>query len=147
MLARVAATAMLAGLAVGGAGPVWAAPVFSGHYTGTNTSTGGQAITQGFDVTSCGDGCANISIDGGSPYTAHLINGQQWTWDQTDDFLQCPDGTRIPAASDSHVALDATTLRGTEVVTWKKAGCGEDNVGKTFTHTLVLTPSSSGQGH
>jgi hypothetical protein len=142
----IAATAMLAGLAIGGAAPAWADP-FSGHYTATETSTGGAVVTQSLDVTPCGDGCAKISYEGGAPWTAHLLNGQQWVWDETDDYVVCDDGTKVPNAFDAHKAIDAATLRGTAVVTWKKATCGIDNTGNTLTHTLVLTPSSSGQGH
>jgi hypothetical protein len=127
-------------IAVGAASPACADPVFSGHYNVIDTSSGGVAITFTYDVTPCGDGCVEISTEGGAPLTAHLINGQ-WQWDETDNPMVCDDGTRIPAASDSHNAIDATTLRGTSLVTWKKAGCGENNVGKTFTHTLVLTKS------
>lgn len=85
MLARAVATAMLAALAIGAAGPAWAAPVLSGHYTAIDTSEGGgQPYTSNWGVTPCGDGCANISENGGSPYTAHLVNGQQRVWNQTD---------------------------------------------------------------
>jgi hypothetical protein len=41
---KIAAAAMLAGLAVGTASTVWAAPTMSGHYlvTETNPTTGGS---------------------------------------------------------------------------------------------------------
>jgi hypothetical protein len=139
----IAAATMCTGLLIGTAGTAWADPTFSGRYTSTDTSSGGNVHTETWDVTPCGDACVKISIvgGGGAPWTAQLVNGQ-WQWDESDDMV-CNDGTKVSNASTSHNALDASTLRGTSVVTYKKAGCGEDNVGKTFTHTLVLTAASS----
>ena len=39
---------------------------------------------------------------------------------------------------DSHNAIGATTLRGTSVVTYKNACCGNDIVGQMFTDPVVL---------
>jgi len=134
-----------AGLALGTATTAWADSSFSGRYTSTDTSSGGNVHTETWNVTPCGDGCVKISIEGGgAPWTAQLTNGQ-WQWDESDDMV-CNDGSKVSSASTSHNAIDAATLRGTSLVTYKKAGCGQDNVGKTFTHTLVLTPASSPSG-
>ena len=137
----IAAAAMLAGLAVGGAAPAWADTVFSGHYTVTETNPAGDTVTRSWDVSPCGAGCVTIHVTGGGENdtsTMHLVNGQ-WQSDGTDTAMVCADGTRIPAASDSHTAIDPTTLRGTVARTYKKAGCGTNAVGQTFTDTLVLT--------
>ena len=142
----IATAAVFAGLAVGTAGTAWADTSFSGRYTSTDTSSGGNVHTETWNVAPCGDGCVKISVDGGggAPWTAQLTNGQ-WQWDESDDMV-CNDGSKVSSASTSHNAIDAAALRGTSLVTYKKAGCGEDNVGKTFTHTLVLTPASSPSG-
>jgi len=125
----IATAAVFAGLAVGTAGTARADTSFSGRYTSTDTSSGGNVHTETWN---------------GAPWTAQLTSGQ-WQWDESDDMV-CNDGSKVSSASTSHNAIDAATLRGTSLVTYKKAGCGEDNVGKTFTHTLVLTPASSPSG-
>jgi len=133
----LAAAAMFAGLAVGGAVPAGADSVFSGHYNATETSSGGASLTSGWDVTPCGAGCVNISIANGGQYTAHLVNGQ-WQFGG-NGTTKCDDGTEVVGASTWENYVDPNTLRGTSVTTYKKAGCGENLVGQTFTHTLVLT--------
>jgi hypothetical protein len=88
----------------------------------------------GWDVTPCGSGCVNIN----GTYTAHLVNGS-YEFDSKDDPAECSDGSRITNASDSHYSVDPVTLRGTAAITWKKAACGNNNVGQTFNHTIVLS--------
>jgi hypothetical protein len=97
-------------------------------------------LTRSWDVSPCGAGCVTIHITGGAEndsYTMHLANGQ-WQYDSTDDAMVCDDGTKALAVSDSHTAIDAATLRGTVVRTYKKAACGGNAVGQSHTDTLVL---------
>jgi len=117
----IAATAMLAGLAVGAASTAWAVTM-SGHYIYTSTNpTTGQSRTADWYFTPCGDGCAIVAIPGGfSP--ARLVNGQ-WTMDATVD-VQCTDGTVVARASRDHFTWDPNTLAGTTEVTDTVPACG-----------------------
>jgi len=100
----IATAAVFAGLAVGTAGTAWADTSFSGRYTSTDTSSGGNVHTETWNVAPCGDGCVKISVDGGggAPWTAQLTNGQ-WQWDESDDMV-CNDGSKVSSASTSHNA-------------------------------------------
>ena len=147
----IAAAAMFAGLAVGLAAPASAGPTIpdtlSGHFNVTETVSSGQSKTEKWDVTSCGVGCANITVSQSSltpgtfgPFSAQLINGQ-WVWDEPNGFIVCDDGSQVPDATDNHYAIDANTLRGVNTVAYHKSPCGFDNAGKTFTHTVNLVRS------
>ena len=77
----IAATAMIAGLAVGAASAAWAdPPTMNGHYIRTVTSPAGQAINVDWYFAPCGDGCASVALTaGGEAFgQARLVNGQ-WT--------------------------------------------------------------------
>jgi hypothetical protein len=87
--------------------------------------------------TPCGAGCVNVVIADGGQYTAHLVNGQ-WQFGGSGK-TKCQDGTEVVGASTWENYIDPNTLRGTSFTTYKKAGCGDNLVGQTFTHTLVLT--------
>jgi hypothetical protein len=129
----IAATAMLAGLAVGAAGPVWADPQdphdrtknqMSGHYIKTETAVNGQSTTQDWYFTPCGDECASFAATpGGQPAgQARVVNGQ-WTLDITTDAA-CFDGSLVPNAEFSHYTWDSNTLAGTAQFTLKAPACG-----------------------
>ena len=61
-ITRAIAAAMLAGLAVGTASPAWAdPPTMNGHYIRTVTNTKGQAVTNDWYFTPCGDGCVQLT--------------------------------------------------------------------------------------
>lgn len=135
---RFAATAMFAGLALGFATPASAAAnEMSGHYTATITDVDGQAVTNDWYVTPCGDGCASLaSAPGAQPFgQAQLANGQ-WTMDTVDND-DCSDGTTVPSAIVAHYAWDANTLAGTVQDSLKVPACGQP-VGFRFTNTLQV---------
>jgi hypothetical protein len=116
--------------------PPTAAPSFSGRYTMTETvPDSGQTVILTWAVTPCGDGCANIAVDGSSAQ-AHLVNGF-WRWDTDDVGAACEDGSKIYHAGSGHYVLDATTLRGTAHFTWRKVCPGQS--GDPDTNTIVLT--------
>jgi hypothetical protein len=144
----IAATAMLAGLAVGAAGPAWADPQdphdrtsnqMSGHYIKTSTASNGQTATDDWYVTPCGDGCASVSVGtapGGQPFgQARLVNGQ-WTLD-TVAHAVCADGTDIPNALSVHYTWDANSLAGSAQTTAKVPECGQA-AGYQQTNTVQL---------
>jgi len=125
--------AIFAGLAIGTAGPTWAAPTMSGHYIKTETSPVGQHVDADWVFAPCGDGCAQITnLDGIGQ--ARLVNGQ-WSMDGAVGDVACPDGTRVPEAASSHYSWDAVTLAGTNQVTYK-AACG--GTAETQTNTIQL---------
>jgi hypothetical protein len=116
--------------------PPTAAPSFSGRYTMTETvPDSSQTVILTWAVTPCGDGCANIAVDGSSAQ-AHLVNGF-WRWDTDDVGAACEDGSKIYHAGSGHYVLDATTLRGTAHFTWRKVCPGQS--GDPDTNTIVLT--------
>lgn len=140
-----AATAMLAGLALGLAAPATAQYQMNGHYVETQSdpSTGqplvvnGQPITNDWYFTPCGDGCASVSgAQGGQPVgQAQLVNGQ-WTLNTTDN-ADCPDGTSVPGAYGGHRAWDPNTLAGTVQVTVNTPACGSQ-AGVNWTNNIQL---------
>lgn len=118
----IAAAAMLAGLAVGTAGTVWADTTMSGHYIWTSTNPQGNSSHGDFYFTPCGDGCASVASTPGGPAVgqAKLVNGQ-WTMDGTWSY-RCGDGTSNPQPY--HDAWDQNTLAGTETITPSASACG-----------------------
>ncbi len=128
-----AATAMLAGLALGLAGPATAQYQMNGHYVETQSdpSSGqpinlpnGQPLTLDWYFTPCGDGCASVSwTQGGqSAGQAQLANGQ-WALDTVDN-VNCEDGTSVANALGAHRVWDPNTLAGTVQLTYKLPACG-----------------------
>jgi hypothetical protein len=133
----LAATAIFAGLAVGFAAPVSAAPQMSGHYTESETQPSGEPSTYDWYVTPCGDGCASITGQhGGQVGQAQLANGQ-WTMDFVADD-DCSDGTNTPNALSYHYTWDANTLAGTLLITRTLAVCGFP-AGSQVTSNVQLT--------
>jgi hypothetical protein len=120
-----AAAGMLVILAVTAAGPAAAAPVMSGHYIERVSNSNGDAATNDWYFTPCGDGCADWSSSAaGAPAArARLINGQ-WTMDVTANAA-CPDGTIVRNAQSNHLMWDPLTLLGTAQSTVTKASCGQ----------------------
>ena len=130
----LAATAVLAGIAVGTANTAWAVTM-SGHYIYTSTNpTTNQSRTTDWNFTPCGDGCAFVAIPGGVSQ-ARLVNGQ-WTLDATVD-AQCTDGTVVREASHNHFTWDPNTLAGTTEVTDTVPACGNP-AGYQQVNTLQL---------
>jgi hypothetical protein len=119
---------------------VQAAPTytFSGRYTETDTAPTGQAVTNAWNVTPCGDGCVDIAEDGGRDFDrqAQLINGQ-WVFG-VPMMAICNDGSSVPRAGNGHFTIDASTLRGILQDSWTKEACGSP-AGDTVTHRIVLT--------
>jgi hypothetical protein len=140
---RIAATAMLAGLAVGVASTAWADTTMSGHYIKTVTS--GSADTENWYFTPCGDGCASVAMtSGGQPFgQARLVNGQ-WTLDATDASTPCDDGSSVPNSQSQHWTWVQNSLAGTELDTLTVAACGQP-VGFKWTANIQLkqAPSSA----
>jgi hypothetical protein len=136
---RIAAAAMLAGLAVGAAATAWAdLPTMSGHYIKTSTDpSSGQSNTKDWYFTPCGDGCASVAeTPGGLPWgQARFVNGQ-WTLDTTGDAA-CRDGSTVPAANSAHYTWDPNTLAGTGQLTTKVPACG-DPAGYQYSNNLQL---------
>src|ERR1700744_6808673 len=90
-LRGMAATTLLAGLAVGPAGTAWAdAPSMNGSYTETSTSPSGLSVTNDWTVSPCGDGCTYVKAGAGGGM-AYFRDGQ-WGLD-TMNNLTCPEGT------------------------------------------------------
>jgi hypothetical protein len=122
----IAATAMVAGLAVGTASAAWAETTMSGHYlrTETNPQTG-QLETDDWYATPCGDGCVSLAStpDGPVISQARLVNGQ-WTLASAVHTLECPDGTDVPNAASAHYMWDPNTLLGEVQVTYNVPACG-----------------------
>jgi hypothetical protein len=135
---RFAGTAMFAGLALGFATPASAAAnEMSGHYTATITDVDGQAVTNDWYVTPCGDGCASLaSAPGAQPFGQAQLAGGQWTMDTVDDD-DCSDGTTVPSAIAAHYVWDANTLAGTIQDSLKVPACGQP-VGFRFTNTIQV---------
>jgi hypothetical protein len=113
-------------------------PSFSGRYTATDTAPTGQVVTAVWDVTPCGEGCADISDHNGRNFDrqAQLINGD-WTFDVPIEAI-CDDGSNVPRAGNGHFTIDASTLHGTLKDAWTKERCGIPP-GDTVTHRIALT--------
>jgi hypothetical protein len=132
---RIAAAAMLAGLAIGTTRTASADQTMSGHYTETETAQSGLSTTNDWHVTLCGDGCASINYNGGSLAQAKLANGQ-WTMDVTGDAA-CPDGSRVRNAFADHYSWDPNTLAGIVYITNTGGACGGP-AGDTWTVSMQL---------
>jgi hypothetical protein len=139
---RIAAAAMLAGLAVGTASTAWAAPTMIGHYIYTSTEPhSGRSATADWYFTPCGDGCASVATTpGGSAFgQERLVNGQ-WTLDAPAETV-CPDGTKIRNSGTTHYTWDPNTLAGTAQVTEKIATCGA-TAPESWTNNMQLTKAA-----
>jgi hypothetical protein len=132
---RIAAAAMLAGLAVGTASTASADTTMSGHYIETRTAENAQPITSDWYVTPCGDGCASVVSNGVALGQAQLVNGQ-WTMDATIS-ASCADGTQVPSALSAHYTWDPNTLAGTTQYTSKVPVCGW-SAGYQYTNNIQL---------
>jgi hypothetical protein len=137
---RLAAAAILAGVAVGTASTALAdQPTMSGHYVKTASAVsappGTPPTTSDWYATPCGDGCASISDPGGVLGQAQLVNGQ-WTMDATTN-AQCVDGSQVPSALSVHYTWDPNTLAGSSQTTAKVPECGQ-SPGYQQTNNLQL---------
>jgi hypothetical protein len=134
-----AAAVMFAGLALGLAAPVSAAPVMSGHYIETQTASNGQSASIDWYFTPCGDGCAQLT----SPTTAlaRLVN-RQWIIDVDGDTL-CHDGSRVPKTNTQHITWDPYTLAGTAQIIESVATCG-DTQPRSWTTNMQLRQADEG---
>lgn len=128
---RLAAAAMLGGLAVGTATTAWAAPTMSGPYLLTiSNPDSDKTAWEEMNFTPCGNGCADESRGN----RATLVNGQ-WTMD-TIEPLTCPgDLTNGPNALRVHYTWDPNTLAGTIRSTYAIAACGKP---AGFTQTVNM---------
>jgi len=127
---RLAAAAILAGVAVGTASTALAdQPTMSGHYIKTASAVsappGTPPTTSDWYATPCGDGCASLASTPGGPAVsqARLVNGQ-WTLASAVHTLSCPDGTVVPNAVSAYYMWDPNTLAGTVQVTYNVPACG-----------------------
>jgi hypothetical protein len=135
-----AATAVLAGLAVGTASTAWAdTPTMSGSYTLTSTSPDGKVMTTDWSVSSCGDGCIYVKAGAGGSQ-ARLVNGQ-WVLDTMND-LRCSDGTYLMYATSAHMTWDPNTLAGTNQISYILPACGHP-VGYQQTNQISIKQASS----
>jgi hypothetical protein len=131
-----AATAIFASIAVSAASTAWAdPPTMSGHYIETRTTVNGKSITNDWNVTPCGDGCATVVSNGAALGQARLVNGQ-WTMDGTA-YLRCADGTSVPNALSNHYTWDPNTLAGTIQQTYNVPACGQP-AGFSETNTMQI---------
>lgn len=143
--ASVAIAAVAVCLTIGPAGQAAADPELNGSYTLTKDDT--QATTTGFPlsnpqvrtstwvITSCGAGCAHVTIpdapslpgasNGGD---LHLNNGR-WEMTQETTLMKCGAGPDITTIT----SIDAATLQGTQAST---NHCVGDN---TITSPVTLT--------
>jgi hypothetical protein len=118
----VAATAVLAGLAVPTATTAWAdTPTMNGSYTVTSTAPGGTAMTTDWSVSACGEGCVYVKAGAGGSQAR--LNGNEWSMDTMND-LRCADGTYTQFATNAHMTWDATTLAGTNEINYFMPACG-----------------------
>jgi hypothetical protein len=131
----IAAAVTVAGLTLGTAGPAWAQPTLSGHYTETEIGPGGPSTTNDWYFTPCGDGCASAVVNGTPEGQAKLVDGQ-WNID-TVGATTCADGTHFDNAISTHRAWDANTLAGTAQETLNVAACGQP-VGYSYTNNIQL---------
>jgi|SRR5271156_721622 len=135
-----AATVIFAGLAVGTASPAWAEATMSGHYlrTETNPQTG-QALTNDWYATPCGDGCASLAStpDGPVISQARVVNGQ-WTLTSAVHALTCPDDTVVPDAGSAQYTWDPNTMRGTVQITYNLPACGNPAGYQTTNDVFLL---------
>ena len=105
------AAAVLAGAAVGFAGPACADDL-DGAYT-IMWSDGKAPATWTF--TPCGPGCRHVTSSKGWSTDAQLVNGS-WIMGPVQNTVHCWSGTIETATENS--SFDAATLSGTSVVTY-----------------------------
>ena len=131
----VSAAAAVAAVAAGAAtAPASAAPVMSGDYILTETNPAGHRSVTNWNISPCGDGCADIKAGVGSS-RAQLVDGQ-WVIDMFDN-VRCSDGTRIPFAANAHITWDPDTLAGTDQQVYTLAVCGKP-AGYTLINQIQL---------
>ncbi len=117
----ITAAAVLAGAAVGFAGPACADDP-NGAYTIT-WSDGKSPATWTF--TSCGPGCSLVTSNSGWSTDAQLVNGS-WIMGPIQNTVHCWSGSTETATENN--SFDAATLAGTSVVTYPVA-CPQDPPG------------------
>jgi hypothetical protein len=127
----VAASAMLASLALVVTAPVSTADPLNGHYIETETYPDGHQVHSDWFITPCGDGCASIKELG----QANLVNGQ-WTLDGKGG-VSCEEGGDVHDAINFHYSWDPNTLDGTVQITNNVQACGNPP-GYTETNKLHL---------
>lgn len=133
----IAVAAFIAGVATGTAGTASADQTLNGHYTKTETTQvpGLQNTTYDWYFTPCGDGCANVTVNG-TPGQARLVNGQ-WAMDFPVGNVTCADGSFHSATRSAHYTWDPNTLAGTAQVTTTAPVCGLLS-GYTFIDNIQL---------
>ncbi|WP_139329592.1 MULTISPECIES: hypothetical protein [unclassified Mycobacterium] len=133
----IAAAVMLAGSAVGTASNASADTTMSGHYIMTETYKDGRPVTNDWDFTPCGDGCASLVSNGIPIGRARLVNGQ-WISPEAAGDIHCPDGTVVPNASSAHMVWDPNTLAGIDQITLTVPACGAP-AGYQYDRKIQLT--------
>jgi len=136
----IAAAATLATAAAGAAAaPASAAPVMIGDYVFTETTPAGHTHITSWNVSPCGEGCADVKAGAGTS-RAQLVNGQ-WVIDMFNN-VRCPDGTRTPYAANAHITWDPNTLAGTDQQVYTLPLCGKP-AGYTLTSKVQLKRAGS----
>jgi hypothetical protein len=137
MARGLVASAVLAGAAVGFAGPATAEEM-SGTYLYT-TPSGGHAGH--WDFTLCGPDCATVHMQEGSQWTANAnFSGGRWHLIVDDpEGMNCGTpmnpGEWVPMRREYF--WDPVTLQGTDTITNPTGGCGKP-VGETNTYPFSL---------
>jgi hypothetical protein len=114
-------------------------PVFSGRYIAVETAPTGRTATNVWEVTPCGDGCADVAEteDGGSTRGRAVLEDGEWVFDLTLKAI-CSDGSSVvPYAGTGHFTIGADTLRGTVRANWTKEACGLPP--GVVTHNISMT--------
>jgi hypothetical protein len=117
----ITAATVLAGAAVGFAGPAWADDL-NGNYEIT-WSDGTPPTTWTF--TPCGSGCSQVTGSKGWSTDARLVDGR-WMMGPIHNTFHCSDGST--EADTANGSFDAATLTGTSVITYPVA-CPESPPG------------------
>jgi hypothetical protein len=121
--------------------PPTPAQAFAGRYNVAMTDAKGHTAQQAWDVTPCGDTCVRLAQDGYQPFVnAHLF-GNTWVYDSINNETgMCLDRSLILNDGSAHGEIDATTLRGTEHVTWDMSKqCPNEIDPPTTTSAIVMT--------
>jgi hypothetical protein len=114
-------------------------PTFSGRYIAVETAPTGRTATNVWEVTPCGDGCADVAEteDGGSTRGRAVLEDGEWVFDLTLKAI-CGDGSSVvPYAGTGHFTISAATLRGTVRANWTKEACGLPP--GVVTHNISMT--------
>jgi hypothetical protein len=114
-------------------------PTFSGRYIAVETAPTGRTATNVWEVTPCGDGCADVAEteDGGSTRGRAVLEDGEWVFDLTLKAI-CGDGSSVvPYAGTGHFTISADTLRGTVRANWTKEACGLPP--GVVTHNISMT--------